>query len=207
MILLLMNKIIDYDNSEILYNEPESAAGFQSHWEVKSAKWRYNEGWFEGINQKNSPGMIVSRADYFGNIIVRFTAKTMLPSNHDIDVMWNGSWDDKKNERALAYVAGIQGWWEGKVGIEKSPDCLLNAMTPLFDFIPGKEYDIIAGSVDGHIFIFIDGKLILEVTDPDPIDTAKHGKVGFEAYCSHIMIKNIEIRRAAYTSRNLEYPE
>jgi hypothetical protein len=63
----------------------------------------------------------------------------------------------------------LQGWWEGKVGIEKSPEYKLNIATPLFDFEPGRTYRIQGGSIDGHCFVFVDGKIVLEVTDSVPL--------------------------------------
>ena len=51
----------------------------------------------------------------------------------------------------------------------------------------------------------VDGKLILEITDPDPIDGEKYGKIGFEAYCSFIKIKNLSVKRAVYTDDIKEY--
>jgi len=162
-------------------------------------------GWLTGKNPENCPGMIVSKRDFFGNVMVDFEARTVLPSTHDIDVMWNGSWDETKNERGIAYVAGLEGWWVGKIGLEKSPDYLLNAATPLFDFEPGKIYRIQAGSVDGHCFICVDGKLLLEMTDTQPIDNQKNGKIGFEAYCSFIQIRNIKVKSICWSELVLNY--
>ena len=203
--LYIMKKKIDLENSKVLYSAKTTKEAFENDWDIKSGKWSYDHGWFAGINPENSPGMIISKADYFGNIMVDFTGKTVLPSTHDINLMWNGSWDYAGNMRGVAYVAGVEGWWEKKVGIEKSPDYKLNVSTPLFHFEPGKEYHIQAGSIEGHIFIFIDGRLILEATDPDPIDSQKYGKVGFEAYCSSIKIKDIVIRELAWNTRELSY--
>ena len=47
-----------------------------------------------------------------------FEARTIPPCTHDINCMWSGSWDYETNTRALAYVAGLEGWWDGKVGFE-----------------------------------------------------------------------------------------
>ena len=203
--LKIMKKEIDLEKSEILYSESMSKESFEKYWDIKSGEWCYEDGWFAGKTSENKPGMIVSKNNFFGNVMVDFIGKTVLPSTHDINVMWNGSWDEAKDERDIAYVAGVAGWWENKVGIERSPDYKLNVGTPLFHFEPGKEYHIQAGSIEGHIFVFIDGKLILECTDPDPIDNKKYGKVGFEAYCSSIKIKDIVIRELAWKERKLSY--
>jgi len=117
----------------------------------------------------------------------------------------NGEWLNKEDHRGLAYVAGLQGWWTGKVGIEKSDQYKFMVGTPLLHFVPGKLYKIQAGSIDGHCFIFADGQLLLEAMDPDPIDHQKYTKVGFEAYCSKIRIKNIIIRQIHWEAVDMKY--
>src|SRR5690349_13356500 len=116
--LHLMKKKIDLEQSPILYQK-ESL--LEPDWKICSGDWWLEDGWINGRNPGNFPGMIVSRSNFPGNIMVEFEARTLLPCTHDINFMWNGSWDETKNQRGMAYVAGLQGWWDGKVGIEKSP--------------------------------------------------------------------------------------
>lgn len=203
--LAIMRKQIDVAASDVLYQKPFDARSLGADWQVRSGQWRVDGEWLTGRHPGNSPGMVVSTRDYFGNVMVEFEARTVPPCTHDINFMWNGVWDEKTGQRGTAYVAGLEGWWEGKVGIEKSPEYKLNAGTPLFDFQPGRVYRILGGSIDGHCFIFVDGRLMLEVTDPDPIDHQRFGRVGFEAYCSHIQIRNVIIRRISWTPRSMEY--
>jgi hypothetical protein len=68
--------------------------------------------------------------------MIECEARTVLPSTHDIDFMWNATWDKEKEGRT-AYIVGIQGWMEGKAGFEKLPDYRLVATAPLFHFQPG----------------------------------------------------------------------
>ena len=84
--------------------------------------------------------MVISKGDYFGDILLEFDAATILPATRDIDLMIHGSWNEETNERDVAYVAGIQGWWQGMVGFEKSPDFKLNCGTKLLNFEPGRTY-------------------------------------------------------------------
>lgn len=201
----IMKKVIDLENSPILFEDDFSKDNFQENWSIKTGEWHVKDGWCYGKYRENAPGMIVSLHAFPGNVLVEFDAQNVLPSNHDINVMWNGTWDDALNKRGIAYVAGLQGWWEGKVGIEKSPEYKLNAGTPLFDYKPGRVYHIVAGSIDGHCFMFVDGKLLLEVTDPDPIDHIKNNKIGFEAYCSSIRITNVKVRQIKWSPRDMRY--
>lgn len=203
--LRIIKKEIDVANSEILYNKPFEQDSIEKDWKVYGGEWWIQDGWLTGKNPHNCPGMVILNKEYFGNVLIDFEARTVLPSTHDIDVMWNGCWDDEKDQRGTAYVAGVEGWWEGKVGIEKSPDYKLNVATSLFDFKPGNTYHIQAGSIDGHCFVFIDGKLALEVTDTDPIDNQKFGKVGFEAYCSFIQVRNLKISNIKWKEIELSY--
>ena len=82
---------------------------------------------------------------------------------------------------------------------------ILEPLTPLLDFQPGKIYKVQAGSIDGHCFILADGQLLLEGMDPDPIDNRKYTKVGLEAYSSFIKVKNITIRQIHWEPVDMKY--
>lgn len=204
--LRIINKQINLTRSEILYDRSFSARTLVDDYQIRGGEWHVDGDWLTGKNPHNAPGMVTSRQNYFGDVMLDFEARTVLPSTHDIDWMWNGSWDETTNTRATAYIFGLQGWWEGKVGFERSPEYKLNAATPLFPFEPGRIYHIQSGSIAGHAFVFVDGKLVLEVMDPDPIDNARHGLIGFEAYASMIQVRNLVVRRLAWEPRKLEYP-
>jgi len=203
--VLLMRKRVDISACKILYNEILTEKHFASDWTVHHSNWKVRKGWLEGENIGNWPGMAILKQEFPGNVLVEFKAQTVLPSTHDINVMWNGEWLNETNQRGVAYVAGLQGWWTGKVGIEKSNDYRFMVGTPLFDFNPGNIYRIQAGSINGHCFIIADGKLLLEATDPDPIDNNKYTKVGFEAYCSKIRIREIIVRQIQWEPLEMKY--
>ena len=203
--LLLMHKRIDLAASPVLYDRPCSAESLSEDWQAHNAQWEARDGAFWGRNPLPAPGVIVCRHSFPGNVLVDCYARTVLPARHDIDVMWNMDWDEAVNQRGAAYVAGIQGWWEGKVGIEKSPEYRLNATAPCPWFEPGREYHVQAGSIDGHCFLFVDGILRLELTDPDPIDSSIHTHIGFEAYQSMIAVRNIVVRQIVWQPRPMAY--
>ncbi len=201
----IVGKQILLDESEVLYDRPFTEETLAADWRVRGGDWWLDGEWLTGRNPENCPGMVTSRASYCCNVMLDFEARTVAPSTHDINCMWNGSWYEDSNERALAYVAGLEGWWEGKVGFEKSPEFKLIAATPLFDFEPGRIYRLQAGSIDGHVFVFVDGRLLLEVKDPDPIDFSTYGMIGFEAYASMIQVRRLVVRRIAWRENQLRY--
>lgn len=203
--LELMKKEIILSSCPILFDEEITAGSLAQDWTVHHSEWWLEDGWLHGKNPGNHPGMVILNQDFSGNVLVEFEATTVEPSTHDINVMWNGEWIDSLDQRGMAYVTGLQGWWKGKVGIEKSPDYKFMVGTPLLDFQPGKLYHIIAGSIDGHCFIFANGQLLLEAMDPMPIDNQKYMKVGLEAYCSHIKVRNFKIRQIQWKAVDMKY--
>ena len=197
MIQLIRHRLYP-ENMEILYRKelftPEVLA---EDFEIKGGKWYTDsDGWLIGENRENYAAMIMSRGEYFGDVLVEFDASTVLPATRDINVTWHGEWDEEKNARGIAYVAGIEGWWQGMVGFEKSPvsDYFIN--TKLFSFEPGCTYHMTAGNIGSDIFIAIDDVLALEIRDPQPIDYMKYGRIGFEAYCTKVRYRNLTVRRA-----------
>ncbi len=205
--LVLMRKQIDLAASPILYDRPLSIFSFCEDWEVRNARWQFEDNALVGKNPEPAPGVIFSKKAFPGNVLVDFYAQTVLPSTHDIDVMWNMSWDEASNTRGAAYVAGIQGWWNGNVGIEKSPEYQLVATAPSPWFEPGKEYHVQAGSIDGHCFLFVEGQLRLELMDPNPIDASIHNRIGFEAYQSIVKIRKIVVRQIQWREDPQAYPK
>ncbi len=190
---------VDLKNSELLWEQKEfDNTSFEENFVIKSGSWTTENGWIVGKNPDMCPGMIVSKNDFFGNVMVEITAKMVAPSTHDINVMINGEWDVEKDERGNAYVAGMEAFWHGNVGFEKSPEYKLTAATQLFDFDPEIEHNFKMGNIDGKIFVLVDGKLCLEITDPQPLDNQKYGKIGFEAYSSQWKFKNLRVFKLKY---------
>ena len=195
-ILRLANHDVDIKNSEIILSVDEfDEEKFNELFSVKTGTWEVKDGYVEGTNLKMCPGMIVSKDDYFGDIMLEIKCKMISPSTHDINIMINGEWYDDTNSRGLAYVAGMEAFWHGNIGFEKSPEYKLTVATQLFDFDPEKEHTFCLGNAGGHLFVLSDGKKCLEITDPDPIDREKYGKIGFEAFASKWKFKSLKVYR------------
>lgn len=195
----LLQKELLLEESPVLWHKELTPEALASDFDIRGGEWCIEDGWLCGENRGNFPAMVISREDFFGDVLLEFRANTILPCTHDINAMWSGSWNYETNTRHIAYVCGLGGWWHGKAGFEKSPDYKLNAATALLPFEPGREYHVQMGSIQGHAFLLVDGALVLEITDPDPIDTSKYGRFGFEAYCSRLRFRDIRLRRARWT--------
>ena len=194
--LQLMKKRLYPENMETLFSAEEFTEEIvRESFDIKDGKWYVEDGWLVGENRKCTADMIVTKDKFFGDILVEFDAATVLPSTRDINVTIHGSWDEEKNCRGVGYVFGLEGFWEGYVGFERSPDYNFLVLTDLLNFTPGETYHITVGNMANTFFLFVDGRLAFQITDPTPYDVNEHGLVGFEAFCTRVKYRNLSIKR------------
>ena len=196
-VIKLFGYEIDVPASEILLQIDEfTEEAMAEHFDVKTAEWWVEDGWAVGKNPQMNPGMLVSKKDFFGDVILELKAKMVAPSTHDINIMICGEWTEKG--RGNAYVTGLEAFWHGNIGFEKSPEYKLTVGTQLLDFDPTKEYKLQFGAIGRKVFVLVDERIALEITDPDPIDSNKYGKIGFEAFSSWWKFKDLKVYRPKY---------
>lgn len=204
-ILELLEKEIDISRSPVVFNTIINSGNITEHFITYNSNWTVEEGWLTGRNPDEAAGMAILKREFPGNILLQFEARTVSPSTHDINFMWNGEWDTTLNSCGNAYIGSICGWYSGRVGIEKSPKYKLRATAPNKTFEPSRSYTVHAGSIGGNCFIFVDGELVLEVDDPEPLDNIKYAKVAFTAWSSHIQVRNIIIRQIVWKPVSRKY--
>ena len=204
--LYLLEKEIDLQNSKILFEDDFSDINLSKNWDIGRGDWKVNEGWLEGSYPENGGGLIYSKQSFDCWVMMDFEARTVPPSCNDLNFSWNSEgWDAKANDAGVGYIAGIGGWYENKTGIERYPECDIRSMTQAFQLEAGKTYHVQAGSINGHCFIFANSKLIIEVDDPNPIDTSKYGKVGLGVYASRIQFRNLKVYEINWRKRVQAY--
>ena len=204
--LYLLEKEIDLQKSKILYEDDFSETNLSKNWEIGRGEWYVNEGWLEGSYPENGGGLIYSKKSFDCNVLMDFEARTVPPSNHDLNFSWSSEgWNTKANDAGTGYIAGLGGWYENKTGIERYPECKIRSMTQAFQLQAGRTYHIQAGSINGRCFIFVDSQLIIEVDDPTPIGTSKCGKFGFGVYASHVQFRNLKVYEINWRRRVQAY--
>ena len=159
-------------------------------------------GWLIGTENGNKGGILFSRESFDKNVMLSFTAATVLPATRDVNAVYCAHWDEKTDYLADSYVCGLNGWYDGKSGIERNLTSNLYSTTSLYQYIPGTEVRMTAGAIDGHNFMVVDGKLVTELIGPSPI---KGGHVGFSPYCTILKIKDIEIREIYWEKQKQHY--
>ena len=88
------------NDGETIYECSEfTEKGLSEDYDIKGGTWYVEDGWVVGKNPNCCPGMLVSKKDYCGHVLLEVTVKMVSPSTHDINIMINGSWDEKTNRR------------------------------------------------------------------------------------------------------------
>ena len=200
------NNILLLEKSKILYDRPFSQQSLHEDWEATGGEWWVENGVLSGKYRENAGGLIYSKQSYPGNIMLDFYGRTVAPCNNDLNFTWcSAGWNYANNDAGISYIAGLQGWWESKAGIERYPECTIAAKTANFSYTPGEYYHIQAGIVEGVSFIFVNGKLIIDLCDPNPIDSTKYGKIGLGTYCSFNQYRDFKLYQLAFEKAEFSY--
>ena len=118
--LYIMSKEIDVEKSEILYAPVFDEQTLAQDWEVSGGDWSVENGWVTGTYRENAGGLIYTYREFPGDIMLDFKAKSIPPCNNDLNFSWKTTgWDYEINDAAEGYIAGLNGWWENKAGIER----------------------------------------------------------------------------------------
>ena len=192
--LRLLGKKVLLSQSELLL-QYTPGDDWLDYWTPKNGHWECKDGWLIGTEPGNFGGILFSKERYEDNVMFSFTVKAALPATRDLNAVFCANWDDTTDYLGESYVCGLNGWYEHKSGIERNGSSNLYSTTSLYHYQPGTEVRMLVGAIDGHSFMVVDDVLVTELVDPQPI---KGGHVGFSAYCTKLMIKDIEIRKIAW---------
>ena len=190
----LLGKRIDLENSPLLLSyQPDE--NWQKVFRRLRGTWTVENGWLIGEETGNFGGILLTHEFYEKDVMLSFTMASVLPATRDLNALFCARVDEENEDLGDSYVCGLNGWYEHKSGIERSPETGLRALTGAYSYTPGSEVRITTGIIGGHSFLYADGVLVSELIDPNYISG---GHVGFSPYCTVLAIKDIEVRRAVY---------
>lgn len=200
-ILLLKKKIMVDASPVVLSSAPDE--NWRDDWEDKGGTWTYEDGWLVGSEPENRGGILLSKKHFDKGVMMSFTIASMLPATRDLNAVYCATWDDEKNYLKKSYISGVNGWYEGKCGIERFPEDGFGSFTSLYEYVPGTEIRITTGAIEGHNFLIVDGVLVSEVVDDS--EPLVGGHVGFSPYSTMFKIKDIEVREICWEKRRQSY--
>lgn len=189
-IRLVGKKILPEQSPVLLDYQP--GPDWQSYFQVMAGGWTEEDGWLIGAERGNKGGILFSKENFAEDVMLSFTAATVLPATRDVNAVFCAHWDQKTDYLGESYVCGLNGWYEHKSGIERNGSSNLYTTTSLYHYEPGTAVRLCTGAIGGHCFLLADDVLISELIDPDPLFG---GHVGFSPYCTRLRIKDIKIQK------------
>lgn len=188
-IKLLGKKIIVEKSKLLLHYDPDE--NWKEHFQVMAGEWKCENGYLIGIERGNKGGILFTKQSFDKDVMMTFTASTVLPATRDVNAVFCAKWDKETDYLGESYVCGLNGWYEDKAGMESNTEGGFRALTNSYRYEPGKEIRMTVGSIQGHTFMVVDDELVIEYVDNKPI---LGGHFGFSPYCTILKIKDIDIR-------------
>ena len=187
--ICLVGKIIDLSSSSVLHEfKSFNADGWTA---VGKPKWEITNSSIIGGPEALTHGQLFYKTPCQGDIIMEFDARLIAPSDHDIIWWYRISLETKPWGRG--YLACLGGWYRNLAGIESVPDFALSATSNSCRVEPGEWYHIVGGVIGNHHFIEVNGRVVLELLDPNSLPANHNGHFGFGVYQSHVEYRNLLI--------------
>ena len=195
------------EKSELLYAPKFTEELLKKDFEISAGQWTIEGDYLIGYMEEDGGGLIYSHKHYLGDVLLDFYAKTVAPYDNDLNFTFcSDGWNYEINKPKAGYIGGLQGWWLGKTGIEKTPyECNVEALTAMHHFVPGQEYHIQAGRVGKKVFLFVDGVLAVELSDNEPVE--QFGRVGLGVYASKIAFRDFKVYKPYTQDFKITYQE
>jgi hypothetical protein len=208
--LIVGSIVIKLAASEILLEEDFSHANALDEWlTVGDISSKAKSGMLDIKHKENGKlnhGQLFSKRKFSGDILMKFTASAVPPSDHDIIWWWGVKLNKEKDNWEHGYLGALGGWWANQAGIEKiEAEKAYMAKTPLFRLESGRNYKIHCGIIKNNVFFFVDEKLIMEFIDPDPLTRKGPGHIGFGIYQSHIKISGLKVYNPKWEHETATY--
>ena len=199
--ILLLGKEIIVSECETVFR---SAPGddWQEHFKVMRGKWEKVGDCLIGEFRENRGGILFTKESYPDGYMMRCRMGTVLPATRDVNCIFCGHWVEGQDKLGAAYVCGLNGWYDGKSGIERNDNEMMRALTNSYVYTPGSEVEMCVGAIGGHTFMVVDDELVMEYLDPTPLTD---GHFGFSPYCTKLFVRDIEIMKIKYVEKNQYY--
>ncbi len=191
---------------ELLFHDGFTDPDISKRWEVTGGDWKCGNGICTGVYRENGGGLIYTLKQFPGDVMLDFYGTILAPCNNDLNFSYRArGWDYKNNDADVGYISGLNGWYLNYAGIERYPELKIHAFCDTFKAESGREYHIQAGIVGTDCFLAVDGQMIVNLTDPDPISAPDCNRVGLGTYCSQIQFRDFKVYRPKLEYVYMEY--
>ncbi len=162
--------------------------------------WCVHDGALCGRVEGENPAVLWIEHEVEGDHLLVFRACAVPPFAKDLNAIWEGSGRILGEGDVAATVSGVGGWWSGLSGIERHPEGGLRATARPLRVVPGQVYEIAVGRRGAADFLFVDGRLILQLDDPARTRRAR-SRVAFATWHSHVHVHHATLHQLAPAAR------
>lgn len=166
---------------------PEGAA-------VEAGSWSIHDGVLCGRIEGDKPAVLWLAPAIAGDHMLAFRAHTVPPCRNDINCYWEGSGRILGPGDITCTIAGVGGWFHGLTGIERHPEGGRRATARLFAIEPSRGYEIVAGRRGGSDFLFVDGRLAMQLDDPQA-QRRSESRVALATWDGHVHFERVSLHR------------
>lgn len=182
-----------------LASEPFAGKTLSDEWIAEEGNWQTARGRGEDTDgvigepgTKYPDSFLWTKHSFSGDIAVEFDAECLSEPANDINFVICGKSPNYPPPEAKLYLFGVGGWGNTRSGVERAPDYKWKMLTGLLTIQPRRTYHILAGRLKGVFYLFVDGALIVQARDPDPLPA--EGQFAFHVYKSRVRFSRLEIR-------------
>ena len=193
---LLAGSRLPVEQAETVSRARITGTGLPSPWRVESGEWRIHDGALCGSVEGERPAVLWCDTQVAGDHGVIFRATAIPPRHNDLNCFWEGSGtitgDDP--DRTRCTIGGVGGWWDGLTGIERFPEGGLRSTGRTVPIQSGRSYEICGGRRGDTDFLFVDGRLALQLDDPQPRRRPR-SRVALATWNSHVHFTDVRVLR------------
>lgn len=164
----------------------------EGQWQTGRSRGESTDGIY-GAPGTNYPDSFLWTTNVFkDDIAVEFDAACVGEPASDINFVICGKSPNYPPPESSLYLFGIGGWGNTRTGVERAPDYKWKMLTGGFTIQPGRTYHVLAGRLGAMLYLFIDGKLVIEARDPHPLPP--EGQFAFHVYHNTVRFRNLVVR-------------
>ena len=163
-------------------------------WRVETGTWTPTWEGLVGSIDRQRAAAIWCPTSFPGDVAIRVEAEAMEGHTNDANALFGAAGTIYGEGERGAWIVGIAGWHVHDDGLEKHPG------GPSWRvrgeaLRKGRVVEFVAGIRRGRVFLWKDGRLILEREDPVPLDPKTHSYVGLATWNSTIRFKRLRVYR------------
>jgi hypothetical protein len=185
---------------EVVFADEFRGEALGDEWTAEEGTWKTcraagqdGQGVIGTPGAKYPDSFLWTKRSFSGDIVVEFEAQCVSDPANDINFVICGKSPNYPPPEAKLYLFGLGGWGNTRSGVERAPDYKWKALTAKFTIQSKKSYRITAARLGATFYLFVDGELIIEARDPDPLPA--EGQFGFHVFKSTVCFRNLKIRK------------